>query len=372
MYSQVPPSAQAVTAYNYIATIAKDYSAIKASNLLFSKCSELASTNVNIILSLAHNLELTFEYDKAMSIIVGYWKKNKALYFGPALGDDSNLSGNSIINGQILADATLIGLNEPQHGLLWKVCSSTVGSSDAKYEYAYIYNIEKANNDNTIDYSTNDYVDVTAIQEDFDSMTMDTLALAMTAVKILYCQGDIPAIPLLIKTIDSMRRLSKKPIHLTNIRNENAYFTCIAYTLSSRVENLSRVVNGFSFDELESSNTKTADFSLTNANLQVLAFSNPFKSSVFAESVSNPVFIVGDSHIIPPSWSLLNINNHPRLVIPKLVTGIKHYHFHNDNVHFYPRLNFFNAIQSLPPGSEVIFCIGEIDCREGILKAVER
>jgi len=37
---------------------------------------------------------------------------------------------------------------------------------------------------------------------------------------------------------------------------------------------------------------------------------------------------------------------------------------------FFPRINFENAIKSIPDGSLVIFSFGEIDCREGILTAV--
>lgn len=39
---------------------------------------------------------------------------------------------------------------------------------------------------------------------------------------------------------------------------------------------------------------------------------------------------------------------------------------------FFTKLNFNNAVDSIPDGSTVIFGFGEIDCREGILLAVAR
>jgi len=59
------------------------------------------------------------------------------------------------------------------------------------------------------------------------------------------------------------------------------------------------------------------------------------------------------------------------MLVPRLVTGVKHWHLRQDS-DFYPRVNFLSALKSIPEGAEVIFIIGEIDCREGILLAVER
>ncbi|KAJ0411310.1 hypothetical protein ATCC90586_005719 [Pythium insidiosum] len=56
---------------------------------------------------------------------------------------------------------------------------------------------------------------------------------------------------------------------------------------------------------------------------------------------------------------------------PALVTGVKHWHLRKES-DFYPKQNFWAVIESLPPRSRVIFLIGEIDCREGILQAFEK
>ena len=153
----------------------------------------------------------------------------------------------------------------------------------------------------------------------------------------------------------------------------------------------------------------------------------------------------GDSHCLPPSWSVIyapvsspavsltgqglgeaprqGLNEDggsivPRLLIPRLVTGVKQWHLRSGQLSsplpapsylfsplysvqfcrlspsfslvcyllsqllhqlfidtitisllpegtFYPKLNFQSAMQHIPDGSDVIFLIGEIDCREG-------
>jgi hypothetical protein len=39
---------------------------------------------------------------------------------------------------------------------------------------------------------------------------------------------------------------------------------------------------------------------------------------------------------------------------------------------FYPKANFQAVTESLTEGATVVFIFGEIDCREGLLVAVER
>ena len=53
------------------------------------------------------------------------------------------------------------------------------------------------------------------------------------------------------------------------------------------------------------------------------------------------------------------------------MTGLKHWHL-RPQTNFYPKKNFERVISGIPDGSTVIFMFGEIDCREGILEAVEK
>lgn len=39
---------------------------------------------------------------------------------------------------------------------------------------------------------------------------------------------------------------------------------------------------------------------------------------------------------------------------------------------FHAKTNFYRAIESIPTGSTAIFIFGEIDCREGILRAIQK
>jgi lysophospholipase L1-like esterase len=61
----------------------------------------------------------------------------------------------------------------------------------------------------------------------------------------------------------------------------------------------------------------------------------------------------------------------PRLLVPALVTGLKAWHL-RDGSDFFPKANFESVVKSLPDGADVIVAFGEIDCREGLLLAVER
>ena len=57
--------------------------------------------------------------------------------------------------------------------------------------------------------------------------------------------------------------------------------------------------------------------------------------------------------------------------MPRLVTGCKIWHLREES-DFFTRANFEAALRTVPDGSSVVFCFGEIDCREGLLIAVER
>ena len=53
------------------------------------------------------------------------------------------------------------------------------------------------------------------------------------------------------------------------------------------------------------------------------------------------------------------------------MTGLKVWHL-RDGSEFFPKANFESAVASIPDGADTIFAFGEIDCREGLLLAVER
>ena len=84
-----------------------------------------------------------------------------------------------------------------------------------------------------------------------------------------------------------------------------------------------------------------------------------------------PLYVFGDSHSLCPSWQQLTIDGQPRLLLPALVTGLKAWHIRPEST-FYPKRNYEAVRASLPRGAQVVMLFCEIDCREGLLVAVER
>lgn len=156
----------------------------------------------------------------------------------------------------------------------------------------------------------------------YDNNELNLLALYYTCVKVLYILGDLETITRLIPYIDHLK--SNRDLHLTIIRNENAYYSEIS-------------------------------------------------SLVPMKSVTNhkPLYICGDSHCLSPAWNVIDYKGEKRTLIPKLATGVKCYHLRKEST-FYPKKNFENVIDTIPKGSDVILLFGEIDCREGLLLAVEK
>ena len=100
----------------------------------------------------------------------------------------------------------------------------------------------------------------------------------------------------------------------------------------------------------------------------------------------------GDSHTLAPAWKVLKVNQKRLRLKPALVTGLKHWHLRREVIFirsgtFYyvcgvdtrsplkKALGLFGdhvETPTIPPKATVLFLLGEIDCREGILVAVEK
>ena len=84
--------------------------------------------------------------------------------------------------------------------------------------------------------------------------------------------------------------------------------------------------------------------------------------------------MLGDSHCLSSAWSTVNLSGQTYLLRPSLVTGTKAWHLRDDCT-FYTHANYLAAraaIPSTPPPAALLFCFGEIDCREGLLQATEK
>lgn len=185
----------------------------------------------------------------------------------------------------------------------------------------------------------------------YSSEEENVLALMFTMVKILFVSGALQVIPALIKIIEPLR--AKRDLHLSKIRNEHAYYSCVAQLMP---------LVPFPVSTSSSSSSSSTSSS-----------SSPLSSPVQEDGVEPvPIYVCGDSHCLSPAWqSVIDEKGQRRLLKPLLVTGLKCWYLRPE-CKFYPKRQFEEALRHIPEKSTVVFIFGEIDCREGILLAVEK
>lgn len=154
---------------------------------------------------------------------------------------------------------------------------------------------------------------------------LDLLAIYFTVLKVLYTIGYVQFCEPLVRLLTPLRE--GKDLHLTSIRNEQAYFACV----SMLVKDVPLPI----------------DFGLPS------------------------IYVVGDSHTLSSAWRTVTVGGRPHLLRPYLVTGLKIWHL-REKSRFYPKRNFWSVIEKIPNGATVISLLGEIDCREGLLVAMEK
>lgn len=162
----------------------------------------------------------------------------------------------------------------------------------------------------------------------YDDEALDIFALCFTLIKILFL---LPGtgwkvrirrqIPLLIHRVEPARRRSTVPLHETLIRNEHAYYLAIGQLLAAE--------------------------------------SAPETPRLTAPATTaTPLYVCGDSHVLPLSWRSLSLCNGCNYhTIPKLVTGIKHWHLRDVDSAverpFYPQRHFYDVVDTIPSASHV-------------------
>ncbi|XP_077987691.1 uncharacterized protein LOC144442265 isoform X2 [Glandiceps talaboti] len=151
------------------------------------------------------------------------------------------------------------------------------------------------------------------------------LAVLFTLVKILFIKGSTRLLHGINRLLDPCHK--GRDLHLTLIRNEAAYYATISQLMT---------INMYPLPQ-------------------------------------NPKFIyfASDSHCLTPAWRTIEYKGSPHTIHPLLATGCKIWHLRPEGV-FYPKESFFSMMKVVPKRSTVIFNMGEIDCREGILFAVEK
>jgi hypothetical protein len=192
----------------------------------------------------------------------------------------------------------------------------------------------------------------------------------------LFLCGAPAAAAELIAVVEPARRASRKELHTTTIRNEHAYYCCAAQCLASQAPT-------------------------THAASEGAAAGAGAEAAAEASAAAVPLLVCGDSHALPAAWQAVG----GRRLEPKLVTGLKHWHLRPGS-DFYPKVcpkvapaacsrlypalplalslflfalssrnwqvNFERCVAALPDACDVVFIFGEIDCREGILVAIEK
>ena len=96
---------------------------------------------------------------------------------------------------------------------------------------------------------------------------------------------------------------------------------------------------------------------------------NAKASSIHVPAMMRPNVVMGT--LAPILWGQLKPYQQRRLLVPKLVTGLKCFHLRPES-DFFPKYNFKCVVETIPDGSDVVFMFGEIDCRDGIIRGVER
>ena len=334
---QIPSKPQSASAIAFLATIAKDGSALKSAAQFYRAALKMAPDSASYALNLIHILEAMDLPEEAMAETRNFLKKNASRRFGP--------HGNCCTCGDF--NDVLTTYDKAMDNDAYLQMDVDVDSD------RNVVRIVRVNGDGATEVMPEP-------SHTLDDATLDLLAIGFTAVKVLYSMGDLTCLPKLFELLEPSRASSVKSLHETSIRNEHAYYQCIAWVLAARADNAEKYYTGLGDEGCSQI-----------SDIRLLACSNPLACPAFNCAASRPIYVCGDSHTVSLAWGILDTPTGPRLLIPKLVTGVKHWHLRQDS-RFYPKTNFFNVVRSIPAGADTIFILGEIDCREGILVAVER
>ncbi len=260
--------------YYFLATVAKEYSAIDAAIVLMRQAAALTPAEPRNTLSLVHLLEIDMQPNAALDVIRHWLEANPDYAMG-------GLAASKVLRawtgGDTITNSTLLLQDAPSKG----------------------------------------------VPQHLSPSHLDYLALLFALVKLLFLQGKFEAIPGIVRLIEPER--SGWDFHLTGIRNEQAYYCCAVQCVEARV-----------------------------------------KPTAVAQQT---VHVVGDSHCLPLAWQ--TVDGGRTVLQPHLVTGCKMWHLRPEG-EFFPKHNWQRALDEVPDESSVMFVLGEIDCREGLLVCISK
>ncbi|KAF2074496.1 hypothetical protein CYY_004201 [Polysphondylium violaceum] len=294
------PIIQKPQIYGFVASMIKDNGAVNEATELLRKAFQLDKKTPNYILTLCHNLEVINKYPEAVEHVMTYLQVNRA----------KGIRQFKIDNG-VVYDLVKPYLKNPiEDSYSFKLPMPEQGPTKVAEDLLVV---------NEKDHCDNEFY-----KEDYNKEELDYLSLWFTLTKILYTLGILEPLPALIKLLEPAKK--GRDLHLTTVRNEQAYFSSVSMLMSYR--------------------------SLPLPN-------------------HRPIYVAGDSHSLSTAWTPVTINGEPRLFHPLLTTGLKMWHLRPES-RFFPKANFYNVTTTAPRGSEIVFLFGEIDCREGFVVSVDK
>lgn len=221
--------------YSYLGALAKEYSALPAAVMLFREALKREPSSASHALSLVHALEVHVDQEGALEALRAWLTSNREqLVRVPSTA--ASVSAAQLLEAWDDAAVPAIGWVESGHQL-----GKPVWATDAD---------------------------------------LDFLALAFALVKLLYLRGTLAPLPRLIGVVERVR--CGWDFHLTTIRNEHAFYCCVAQCLASSFAPRAPDAN------------------------------------------ADRLYVVGDSHCLPCAWQTLKARGDTTVVLePRLVTGCK-------------------------------------------------
>ena len=166
----------------------------------------------------------------------------------------------------------------------------------------------------------------------------------------LFVAGALPLLPRCVELVECVRR--GRTLHTATIRNEHAYYCCVAQLLELLQDGTPTVTaDGGTNDSGDASSPTRRLPGLGRA----LTLPSPTAGGGGAtagagagsgEQGPRPLYVFGDSHSLAPSWHRVVVCGEQRLLVPALVTGLKAWHIRPSST-FYPKRNY-EAVRSAP------------------------
>eukprot|EP01064_Diplonema_japonicum_P014133 TRINITY_DN2166_c0_g1_i1.p1 TRINITY_DN2166_c0_g1~~TRINITY_DN2166_c0_g1_i1.p1 ORF type:complete len:848 (+),score=191.20 TRINITY_DN2166_c0_g1_i1:2332-4875(+) len=308
------------SALGFLSTVMKDNGAVEQSIKILEECRDMCPSTPTYTLNLVHSMSVLGQYWEGLETINAFFKRC------PDLGVKTK-DGHSVKCSEFIPVLSEVLEKKDKHDFLCGKAAQQWADSGSRLRW--VKDGAVITTDASVQPAVSNSVPSTpggsSTSCEFSSEEIDLLAVWFACVKMLFVQGCLSVLPAMVARLDPLRK--GRDLHLTIIRNEQAYFCAIEHLM------------------------------------QYLSLPVPVTNET--------LYVCGDSHSLTPSWHTVNIDSKTHVMQNCLVTGLKCWHLRPES-HFYPKYNFEAMTNQIPKGSTVMMIFGEIDCREGILFAVEK